>query len=122
MAVRFRVAESLELAGDVEGQWNGNPVLLLHGGGQTRHSWGYTASALGEAGFLAINLDLRGHGYSDWVPDGNCSIDAYAAESVRGCCDASNTTWSYHQSRSKKARAGSSCCFSCEGSNLPSTI
>ncbi|MGV8074991.1 MAG: alpha/beta fold hydrolase [Syntrophobacteraceae bacterium] len=80
MAVRFRVGDSLELAADVEGQWNGKPVLLLHGGGQTRHAWGYTMSALGEAGFLAISLDLRGHGYSDWAPDANYSVDAYAKD------------------------------------------
>lgn len=80
MAVRFQVGESFELAADVEGQWNGKPVLLLHGGGQTRHSWGYTMNALGEAGFLAVNLDLRGHGYSDWAPDGDYSINAYAKD------------------------------------------
>jgi pimeloyl-ACP methyl ester carboxylesterase len=80
MAVRFRVGDSFELAADVEGQWSGKPVLLLHGGGQTRHAWGYTMSALGEAGFLAISLDLRGHGYSDWAPDGNYYIDAYARD------------------------------------------
>jgi pimeloyl-ACP methyl ester carboxylesterase len=78
MTVRFRVSDSLELAADVEGDWSGQPLLLLHGGGQTRHAWGYTMNALGEAGFLAISLDLRGHGYSDWAPDGNYSIDAYA--------------------------------------------
>lgn len=80
MAVRFLVGDSFELSADVEGQWNGKPVLLLHGGGQTRYSWGDTMSALGEAGFLAINLDLRGHGNSDWAPDGNYSIDAYAKD------------------------------------------
>ncbi|MFH2047296.1 MAG: alpha/beta fold hydrolase [Pseudomonadota bacterium] len=80
MAVRFLVGDSFELSADVEGQWNGKPVLLLHGGGQTRYSWGNTMSVLGEAGFLAINLDLRGHGYSDWAADGNYSIDAYAKD------------------------------------------
>ena len=46
MPVRFRVSDSLVLAADIEGDWSGHPVLLLHGGGQTRHAWGDTMSAL----------------------------------------------------------------------------
>src|SRR5512136_1363564 len=80
MAVRFRIGNSIELVADVEGNWSGHPVLLLHGGGQTRHAWGGTMRALGAAGFLVINLDLRGHGCSDWAPDGDYSIDAYAQD------------------------------------------
>lgn len=78
--VRFSVTDSFGLSADVEGPRNGNPVLLLHGGGQTRYSWGNTMSALAGAGFLALNLDLRGHGQSDWAPDGDYSIDAYAKD------------------------------------------
>ncbi|MEN6331781.1 MAG: alpha/beta hydrolase [Smithella sp.] len=78
MAVRFRVGNSMELAADIYGDWSGQPVLLLHGGGQTRYSWGATMTTLGKAGFLVINLDLRGHGHSAWAPDGDYSIDAYA--------------------------------------------
>jgi pimeloyl-ACP methyl ester carboxylesterase len=89
MAVRFQITDSFELAADIEGAWSGHPVLLLHGGGQTRHAWGYTMSALGEAGFLAISLDLRGHGYSDWAPDGDYSIDAYAKD-LRAVADLIN--------------------------------
>ena len=40
-------------------------VLLLHGGGQTRHAWKGTGEALAEAGFRAFSLDARGHG--DWI-------------------------------------------------------
>lgn len=40
-------------------------VLLLHGGGQTRHSWGGTARALAARGYRAIAIDARGHGESD---------------------------------------------------------
>ena len=80
MAVRFQVGNSLELIADIDGDWSGQPVLLLHGGGQTRHAWGSTRSALADAGFLVINLDLRGHGESGWAPDGDYSIDAYAQD------------------------------------------
>src|SRR5690349_18094568 len=65
------------LVGDAHGQ-PGNPaVVLLHGGGQTRHAWGDTARLLGAAGFYAIALDLRGHGDSEWSSDGDYRIDRY---------------------------------------------
>lgn len=37
-------------------------ALLLHGGGQTRHSWHNTAARLAAHGWTAITLDARGHG------------------------------------------------------------
>jgi pimeloyl-ACP methyl ester carboxylesterase len=80
MAVRFSASGSLELAADVEGRWEGKPVVLLHGGGQTRHAWGGTTRALGDAGFLAVTLDLRGHGDSDWAPDGDYTIGSYVRD------------------------------------------
>ncbi|MEN6374572.1 MAG: alpha/beta hydrolase [Smithella sp.] len=86
MAVRFRVGNSMELAADVDGDWNGQPVLLLHGGGQTRYAWGSTTETISKAGFLVINLDLRGHGHSSWAPDGDYSIDAYAND-IRSVID-----------------------------------
>lgn len=55
-------------------------VLLLHGGGQTRHAWAGTAERLVERGFTAITLDQRGHGDSDWIDDGDYSTDAYAGD------------------------------------------
>lgn len=45
-------------------------VLLLHGGGQTRHSWRRTGERLARDGWVAYAMDLRGHGDSDWAPDG----------------------------------------------------
>ncbi len=80
VTLRFRGAGSLELAADAEGRWDGPACLLLHGGGQTRHAWGGTTRALGGAGFLAITLDQRGHGDSDWAPDADYSPDAYVAD------------------------------------------
>ena len=71
-------------SGDVvlRGERSGHPadpvVVLLHGGGQTRHSWARTALELSAKGFQVVNLDLRGHGESDWAPDGDYSIDAFA--------------------------------------------
>ncbi len=76
----FHVADGLELAADAHGDPSGRPVLLLHGGGQTRHAWGGTAAALAERGFHAVALDLRGHGESGWAPDGDYTVDAFAAD------------------------------------------
>ena len=46
----------------------GNPsVILMHGGGQTRHAWKGTGQKLADANYYAISIDLRGHGDSDWV-------------------------------------------------------
>ena len=58
------------IVGDRRGDPNGPPVLLLHGGGQTRHAWEATANALAARGFNAVAIDLRGHGESDWSPGG----------------------------------------------------
>jgi pimeloyl-ACP methyl ester carboxylesterase len=80
VTVRFRGAGSIELAAEAEGPWTGPPCLLLHGGGQTRHAWGATARALGEAGFLALSLDQRGHGDSTWAEDADYSLDAYGSD------------------------------------------
>lgn len=68
------------LRGDRRGHPEGPTVLLLHGGGQTRHSWSPTATELVRAGFDVVNLDLRGHGDSDWAADGDYSIDAFARD------------------------------------------
>ncbi len=58
-------------------------VLLLHGGGQTRHAWGGTALALARAGWRAIALDLPGHGDSAWPSDGDYHIETLAREMAR---------------------------------------
>jgi len=51
-------------------------ALLLHGGGQTRHSWSRTAAALAHEGWTTFSLDARGHGESGWATDGDYSADA----------------------------------------------
>lgn len=65
----------LLMTADVGGDPGSPSVVLLHGGGQTRHAWGATARALSEAGFHVISLDLRGHGDSDWDENGDYSLD-----------------------------------------------
>ena len=74
-------AERFGVAGD------GPPVLLLHGGGQTRHSWAGTAHRLAARGYEAWTLDLRGHGESDWAPDGDYTTEAMV-EDLDAVCPA----------------------------------
>jgi len=78
--VTFRGDEGLTLIGDAYGALDAPPVILMHGGGQTRHAWGDTALALGQAGYRAIALDGRGHGESDWSPSGTYLVDAFVAD------------------------------------------
>ena len=68
-------AHGVRLAGDAWGNPAGPLVVLQHGGGQTRHAWKRTGEVLGEAGFHAVAFDARGHGDSDWAPDGAYSQD-----------------------------------------------
>jgi len=63
-------AGGVNIAGDSWGPYDGPLVLLQHGGGQTRHAWKGAGEKLGEAGYRAIAFDARGHGDSDWAPDG----------------------------------------------------
>jgi pimeloyl-ACP methyl ester carboxylesterase len=73
----------VRLAGE---RWGGDPdgavVLLLHGGGQTRHSWARTAERLAGSGSTAIALDARGHGDSDWDPSRDYSLDGFVGDVI----------------------------------------
>jgi pimeloyl-ACP methyl ester carboxylesterase len=65
----------------------GPSVLLLHGGGQTRHSWRETAVRLARSGSTAYALDQRGHGDSEWIADGSYAFADYA-DDARAVSDA----------------------------------
>jgi pimeloyl-ACP methyl ester carboxylesterase len=82
----FIGASGNKLAADVYGE-AGTPVLLLHGGGQTRHAWRKTAEDIARAGRTAYALDQRGHGDSEWVADGHYSFADFAND-ARAVADA----------------------------------
>ena len=54
-----------------------NPtVVMLHGVSQQAHSWDFISLGLSEQ-YRVLALDQRGHGDSDWAPDGDYSIEAH---------------------------------------------
>ena len=52
---------------------------MLHGASQQGHSWDFISLAL-SPDYHVVALDQRGHGDSDWAPDGDYSIDAMQAD------------------------------------------
>ncbi|MSQ30655.1 MAG: alpha/beta hydrolase [Dehalococcoidia bacterium] len=51
------------------------PILLVHGGGQTAHSWDLVSLALASR-FHVVAMDMRGHGDSEWPRDGEMATRA----------------------------------------------
>ena len=80
MVRHFIGASGNQLVADQEGPLDGSPVLLLHGGGQTRHSWARARHALAQSGYLAISVDARGHGDSEWMADGNYQLESQVGD------------------------------------------
>ena len=81
--VRLAASGGLHLTADVRGNEGDPVVVLLHGGGQTRHSWGTTASTLARHGWRTVAVDARGHGDSDWSPDGHYGFERFADDVVQ---------------------------------------
>ncbi|MDT5105546.1 MAG: hypothetical protein QOI25_3059, partial [Mycobacterium sp.] len=55
-------------------------ILMLHGGGQNRHSWKNTGQILADDGFHVVALDSRGHGDSDRSPTANYSVETLCTD------------------------------------------
>jgi non-heme chloroperoxidase len=80
VVTRYAGHGGLTLAAGQFGDPAAPPVILLHGGGQTRHTWTDTAGRLAAAGFFAVSVDHRGHGDSAWDPEGDYSLEAFAGD------------------------------------------
>jgi pimeloyl-ACP methyl ester carboxylesterase len=78
-AAMFKGADGNTLVGDVYGE-DGPPVLLLHGGGQTRHAWKKTGDLIVRLGRVGYAVDQRGHGDSEWVANGAYAFSDFAAD------------------------------------------
>ncbi|MEU9235976.1 alpha/beta fold hydrolase [Streptomyces subrutilus] len=70
----------IRLAADVWGRAPAPPLVLLHGGGQTRHAWGRTGPRLAALGWQVFAPDLRGHGTSAWSADGDYDLGLFAGD------------------------------------------
>jgi flavin reductase (DIM6/NTAB) family NADH-FMN oxidoreductase RutF/esterase/lipase len=79
-ALTFEGFGGVKLVAEGFGSAENPTVLLLHGGAQSLWIWRHAADVLSNAGRYVIALNLRGHGESQWAPDGRYDIDAYAAD------------------------------------------
>jgi esterase len=69
--------------------WGGEglpPIVFLHGGALTAHTWDLVCLAL-RGDYHCVALDQRGHGDSDWSQEGDYSIAAQLAD-TKGFVDA----------------------------------
>lgn len=73
--LKFQTAEDITIVADAYGLPTNPPILLLHGGGQTRNSWKKTGQILADKGWYVIAPDSRGHGDSSWSKKANYSFD-----------------------------------------------
>jgi len=78
--VEFEGSGGVVLRGEGHGNPCDPPVVLLHGAGQRRFAWSNTCEILARKGWYAVALDLRGHGDSDWAPDGDYDRETLSAD------------------------------------------
>jgi pimeloyl-ACP methyl ester carboxylesterase len=77
---RFPVAGGQTVAADIGGDAHRPAIVLMHGGGQTRHSWHRGLEVFVGAGYHVVALDARGHGDSDWSPTGDYGLTALVSD------------------------------------------
>lgn len=87
MAGRLFNGEILRLPGDgvtlaasAWGRADGMPVCFFHGFSQSKRLWLEAAQIVARHGFLGLSVDLRGHGESEWAPDGDYRAEAYGRD------------------------------------------
>ncbi|MEC7301065.1 MAG: alpha/beta hydrolase [Pseudomonadota bacterium] len=78
--IEFEGSGGITLIADAWGDPDADPILFMHGGGQTRHSWGGAAELLAGKGWRTLSVDLRGHGDSGWSPNGDYEAVHFVAD------------------------------------------
>jgi pimeloyl-ACP methyl ester carboxylesterase len=76
----FETAPNFYITADAYGDPENPVVIFLHGGGQTRHSWGDSCAYLAQKGYYCLALDARGHGDSSWSATADYSGDALKSD------------------------------------------
>ena len=66
-------SQRLKIAYAQWGDTNAQTIILVHGGRDQKHSWQWVAQTLAND-YHVIAHDLRGHGQSDWVSDGDYGV------------------------------------------------
>jgi peroxiredoxin len=80
VTLQFAGLDGVRIVGDRFGDPHSPAVVFLHGGGQTRHSWGTAAASVASRGWQGVTLDLRGHGESDWSQAGDYRVISFARD------------------------------------------
>lgn len=88
--VTLRGQSGYPIAATILGPVEGTPVILAHGGGQTKRAWKNITALLAEHGFRAIAIDLRGHGESAWSENGAYDIADFAGDLIAVASDQSS--------------------------------
>ena len=78
--IEFEGSGGVRLIADTWGDPKADPILFMHGGGQTRHSWGGAAMLLASKGWWTLSIDLRGHGDSGWASKGEYEAEHFVAD------------------------------------------
>ena len=73
----YNLSNDRKIAATEWGDTKDPMVIMLHGGGQTRHSWKGSAFKIADLGFHVITYDLRGHGESFWDPNGDYTFNSH---------------------------------------------
>lgn len=77
---RMLEGDGVRLAADCYGEPSARTIIFAHGGGQSRTAWRGAARAAAEEGYYAVSLDLRGHGDSEWSPEGDYHFASYVRD------------------------------------------
>jgi pimeloyl-ACP methyl ester carboxylesterase len=77
---RVQSHDGLRLCVDFAGAPRGRPVIMLHGGGQTRHAWLGAVLTLAARGYYVASMDLRGHGDSEWSSAVNYTMESQVGD------------------------------------------
>jgi len=76
---RFVMLNGLRMCYLEWGVADSRPLVLLHGGGQSAHTWDAFCLAMGPR-YRCIALDQRGHGNSQWSDSGEYTMNDHARD------------------------------------------